>query len=127
MKLLQEDVPILHHKQIGPHYFRMGLDFPQLARLAKPGQFVMVRVSHVLVPLLRRPFSVHRPILEAGQVKGFEILYKVVGQGTQMMSEMKAGDLLDVVGPLGTGFSWPKGVRHAFLVAGGVGVASLCQ
>ena len=58
-------------------------------------------------------------------VKGFEILYKVVGQGTQIMSQLKVGDILDVVGPLGQGFSPPKGANRAFLVSGGVGVASL--
>jgi dihydroorotate dehydrogenase electron transfer subunit len=58
-------------------------------------------------------------------VTGFEFLYKVVGQGTQVMSEMKVGEVLDVVGPLGQGFLRPKGTNRAFLVAGGVGVASL--
>jgi len=85
----------------------------------------MVRVPGGTVPFLRRPFSVHRPLSEGGEVVGFELLYKVVGRGTQVMSEMKAGDVLDVVGPLGKGFSWAEGLHHAFLVAGGVGVASL--
>jgi len=103
----------------------MALGFPELARLAQPGQFVMVKVPDAFVPLLRRPFSVHRPLVEGGEVIGFELLYKVVGQGTRVMSEMKAGDVLDVLGPLGKGFSYSKGVNQAFLVAGGVGVASL--
>jgi dihydroorotate dehydrogenase electron transfer subunit len=125
MKVIQESVPILHHKKIGPNYFRMGLHCPELGRSAKPGQFVMVRLPNAVVPFLRRPFSVHRPVMKGQNVEGFEILYKVVGQGTQVMSEMKVGEVLDVVGPLGRGFSRPKGVKRVFLVAGGVGVASL--
>jgi dihydroorotate dehydrogenase electron transfer subunit len=125
MKAFQESVPILHHKKIGPNYFRMGLASPELGRSAKPGQFVMVRLPGVVVPFLRRPFSVHRPLMNEEDVTGFEILYKVVGEGTRVMSEMKVGEVLDVVGPLGRGFSWPKMARRAFLVAGGVGVASL--
>lgn len=122
---VQKAVSILYNKKIGADYFRMGLGFPALARAARPGQFVMVRVSGMLVPFLRRPFSVHRPLAEGGDVIGFELLYKVVGQGTRVMAEMRAGDNLDVLGPLGNGFSYFKGLDRAFLVAGGVGVASL--
>jgi len=125
MKLFQKRVPILYNIQVGPGYFKMGLAFAELAEKARPGQFVMVKPNEGPIPLLRRPFSVHRPIVEDGQVQGFELLYKVVGQGTGAMSEMEAEDVLDVLGPLGNGFSFPDKVRHAYLVAGGVGVASL--
>lgn len=123
--LFQKQVPIVHHVKLGPGYFRMGLAFPELARIAQPGQFVMVKPPDKRIPLLRRPFSIHNRLVERGEVCGFELLYKVVGQGTQALSRMKAGDVLDVLGPLGNGFSSPEGIREAFLVAGGVGVASL--
>jgi len=125
MKLFQKKVPILYNIQVGPVYFKMGLAFAELAEKARPGQFVMVKPNEGPIPLLRRPFSVHRPIVEDGQVQGFELLYKVVGQGTQAMSELAAEEVLDVFGPLGNGYSFPEEVRHAYLVAGGVGVASL--
>jgi len=126
MKMLfQKNVQILHHIKVGPRYFRMGLAFPELARMAGPGQFVMVRLPDRHIPLLRRPFSVHNRLVEGDEVCGFELLYKVVGQTTQAMSGLEAGDLLDVLGPLGKGFSCPEGIREVFLVAGGIGVASL--
>jgi len=125
MNLFQKRVPILYNLQVGPVYFKMGLACPALAQEARPGQFVMVKPNERLLPLLRRPFSVHCPILEDGQVQGFELLYKVVGQGTGAMSEMEPDDELDVLGPLGNGFSFPEEIRHAYLVAGGVGVAAL--
>jgi len=125
-KLFQKKVQILHHIEVGPGYFRMGLAFPELAMIARPGQFVMVRLPDRYIPLLRRPFSVHSRLVEGDEICGFELLYKVVGQATQAMSGLKAGDLLDVLGPLGNGFSCPDGLRHVFLVAGGVGVACLC-
>jgi dihydroorotate dehydrogenase electron transfer subunit len=59
------------------------------------------------------------------QISGFELLYKVVGKGTRTMSEIKVGDTLDVLGPLGNGFSYPEGMRDVFIVAGGIGVASI--
>jgi dihydroorotate dehydrogenase electron transfer subunit len=124
-ELFQKKVEILHHKKAAPGYFKMGLAFPELARIARPGQFVMVRLPDRYIPLLRRPFSVHSLLVEGDEVCGFELLYKVVGQATQAMSGLRAGDLLDVLGPLGKGFSCPDGIRDAFLVAGGIGVASL--
>ena len=126
MKMLfQKQVPIVHHVKVGPVYFKMGLAFPELARFARPGQFVMVKPPARRIPLLRRPLSVHNCLIKRGEVYGFELLYKVVGQGTQALSEMKTGDVLDVLGPLGNGFSCSEDIREAFLVAGGVGVASL--
>ncbi|NVM57436.1 MAG: dihydroorotate dehydrogenase electron transfer subunit [Desulfobacterales bacterium] len=124
-QLFQEKTKILHNQRVGRGYFRMGLAFPELARMAHPGHFVMVRPPDRRIPLLRRPFSVHNRLVEGDKVCGFELLYKVVGQGTRALSELRAGDLLDVLGPLGNGFSCPEGIRDVFLVAGGVGVASL--
>jgi dihydroorotate dehydrogenase electron transfer subunit len=123
--LLQEKVFILHQVEVGPGYYRMGLAFPELAERAKPGQFVMLRVSDRPVPLLRRPFSIHRPVLANGRICGFEVLYKIVGQGTKILSELEPEDAVDVLGPLGNSFSCPEGIRKAWVVAGGVGVASL--
>jgi dihydroorotate dehydrogenase electron transfer subunit len=124
-ELFQKEVEILHHFELGPGYFKMGLAFSEVARMARPGQFVMARLPNRDMPLLRRPFSIHNVLLDGGTICGFELLYKVVGQGTRAMSELKPGEFLDVLGPLGNGFSFPEGLRHAFLVAGGVGVATL--
>jgi dihydroorotate dehydrogenase electron transfer subunit len=125
-EIFQKQVEIVHHEDVGSGYFKMGLAFPEVARMARPGQFVMVRLPDRDVPLLRRPFSVHNILIEDGGVRGFELLYKVVGQGTRGMSERRSGEVLDVLGPLGNGFSYPDTFQHAFVVAGGVGVATLC-
>ncbi len=125
MQLFQKKVPILNQVNVGPEYLRMGLAFGELARIARPGQFVMVRLPDRRIPLLRRPFSIHSRLVERGEVCGFELLYKVVGQGTEALSKMKAGEVLDVLGPLGNGYSCAQDIRDVFLVAGGVGVASL--
>ncbi len=125
MGLFQKKVSILYNIELGPVYYRLGLAFPELARVVKPGQFVMIRPSHASIPLLRRPFSVHRLVVEEDKTLGIELLYKVVGQGTKAMSEMKAGADMDVLGPLGNGFPCLEQANCVFLVAGGVGVAAL--
>jgi dihydroorotate dehydrogenase electron transfer subunit len=126
MSLIQKRVSVLYNTKIGPVYYRMGFTLPELARAVRPGQFVMVRPSLDPIPLLRRPFSVHRQIVEQGKIVGVELLYKVVGQGTRLLCGVKGGDVLDVLGPLGNGFSVPDTrPLKVFIVAGGVGIASL--
>jgi len=111
---------ILSNEKIRPGYFKMALDAPGIKRGARPGQFVQVRCSDCLDPFLRRPFSVHR-------LGPLEILYEVAGRGTEILSGKKKGEWIDLLGPLGTGFSLPMkntGSR-AILIAGGIGVAPL--
>lgn len=71
-------------------------------------------------PLLKRPFSVHRRL-----GCDFQILYRVVGKGTGILSKRRPGDLLDVVGPLGNEFPVTKTHDKIILIAGGVGIAPI--
>ncbi len=86
----------------------------------KPGNFFMVAVDTGLDPLLKRPFSVHRWI-----DNNFQLLYRVVGKGTKILSEKKPGNSLDILGPLGKGFPAPKKEHQVILVAGGLGIAPI--
>lgn len=85
-----------------------------------PGQFVNIRISDGYSPLLRRPFTVYH---REGDL--LQILFNAVGRGTQVLSGKKAGELLDVIGPLGNSFSLDGHFKTAILVGGGMGVASL--
>ncbi|MDP2912144.1 MAG: dihydroorotate dehydrogenase electron transfer subunit [Candidatus Omnitrophota bacterium] len=114
---------ILSNKKIGQAYYKMVLDAPYIARLAKPGQFVEIKCSDSFEPLLRRPFSIHR-------VKGLEILYEAVGKGTEILARKKQGDFIDVLGPLGNGFVLPEAhvqslKPRAIIISGGIGAAPL--
>jgi len=88
--------------------------------LPSPGQFLLVRTLEGYDPVLPRPFTAF--IATNGSV---EILYKVVGKGTRLLSSLRKGERLGVIGPLGRGFHVPHTVKHAILVAGGMGIASL--
>lgn len=112
---------IKYNKKIGGDYFRLGLCTG--LKTFVPGQFGMLEVPHQNGVLLRRPFSLAR---QQGEVT--EILYKVVGQGTQNLSEVVPGQSLKLLAPLGKGFSFannsPKEERDSGVaVAGGYGVA----
>ncbi|MGB8958649.1 MAG: dihydroorotate dehydrogenase electron transfer subunit, partial [Candidatus Aminicenantales bacterium] len=112
----------LREVQIWGDHIHFAIDAPELGRGARPGQFVMVKVSEGTFPLLRRPLGIHEA--NAG---GIELFFKVAGQGTELLSRKRRGDRLDIIGPLGKGFTIPESIkgRTAYLVGGGRGIAPL--
>lgn len=113
---------ILSNKNIRAGYYKIALEAPYIAGHAKPGQFIQVRCNDGTEPLLRRPFSVHRV-----SGKTFEILYEIIGKGTEILSKKRNGEILDILGPLGNGFTLSTVNRKpsTVLIAGGIGVAPL--
>ncbi len=96
----------------------LWLEAPEIARAARPGQFVMVRCGGDT--FLPRPFSVHRTDGER-----LALLFSVVGGGTGWLAARKKGEALDVFGPLGNGFTIAPDAKNLLLVAGGIGLAPL--
>jgi dihydroorotate dehydrogenase electron transfer subunit len=92
---------------------------PQIAAQAKPGNFVMVRVSLSLDPILRRPFG----ILQS-EPPYIWLYYQVRGRGTRLLSDLGSGDNLDILGPLGNAFPELPG-KKILLIAGGRGIVPL--
>jgi dihydroorotate dehydrogenase electron transfer subunit len=97
------------------------LNCPEIAKEAEPGQFVMVRCGQDCI--LPRPFSVHQVINREDLVLYFAVLEG--GKGTDWLSRREEGDTVELLGPLGKGFSIYPSSRKLLLVAGGMGVASL--
>jgi dihydroorotate dehydrogenase electron transfer subunit len=119
---------ILSNHPLSRDYNVLGFRAPDLARLARPGQFVMVKPSNGLDPMLRRPFSIFEILRDAeGAPSGISILNKRVGVGTTLLYDARPGDHLNVLGPLGR--SWldvvpdPAANEEHWMVAGGVGLA----
>ena len=88
----------------------------------RPGQFVEVRVDGSARTFLRRPISVN--FVDSSRNELW-LLVATVGDGTRRLAALEEGDTLNVVGPLGNGFSQPDGNGDVLLVGGGVGVAPL--
>lgn len=116
------DAEVLENRRIAPLSWILKLHAPGLASAVKPGQFVNLQTSDSIVPLLRRPMSVHRVIRHGGASTGFCVLYDVIGPGTKSLSLLKPTQRINVLGPLGNAIQVPPGTRRATLVAGGVGV-----
>jgi len=113
---------ILINKEIAPGHFKMVLHVPGLISSMRPGQFLHIRAGTGCDPLLRRPISIHR-VSPSQHIA--ELLYKISGKGTLLMSRRSKGTCLDVIGPLGNGFRVPRGQSNFILIAGGMGVAPL--
>lgn len=119
---IQEKCRILDHQNVAPNHFKLIISSAYISSHAEPGQFINVRVSDGYDPLLRRPLSIHRA---SKKHKRFELLYEVVGKGTELLSKYSVGSELDILGPLGKGFEIDKKKKIAILVGGGMGVAPL--
>jgi len=89
---------------------------------AQPGQFVMVGCGEE--NLLRRPMSIHQLNNKAGKIK-LALLYKAVGRGTRWLSQRQVGEKLDLLLPLGNGFSLNPTSPNLLLLAGGIGIAPI--
>jgi dihydroorotate dehydrogenase electron transfer subunit len=123
--MIQENVEVLKNNQVGPEHYNIGLTCSHGFSSAIPGQFIMLQVADRMDPLLRRPFSIHKLRMHQKKLHGLELLYKVVGTGTGMVSKLSPGDRVNILGPLGNGFFVGEHVRNAFVVAGGIGVAPM--
>lgn len=123
--MYQGKMKILVNDKIAPEYYKMALSAPEIIRTAIPGQFIHIKVSDGYEPFLRRPFGIH----SIRNKDIIEILYRVVGKGTALLSEKKVGEKLDILGPLGNGFKIGKermkDNEKMILIAGGAGVAPL--
>lgn len=109
------------NSELVSHVHLVWLDAPAITQLARPGQFVMVRCGEDYDPLLLRPLSIHKTDSDGGMA----LLFNVVGRGTWWLSQRTPGDFVDLVGPLGNGFSIAPTAESLLLVGGGMGVAPL--
>jgi dihydroorotate dehydrogenase electron transfer subunit len=107
-----------------PGHFILSIALPVNFQEPSFGQFVMVRNLLNGKAMLSRPFSVygfHRDVHQSA----LELLCRVAGRETKLLSGLKAGAGVEVLGPLGNGFTIRKDVDRIILAAGGVGVAPL--
>jgi dihydroorotate dehydrogenase electron transfer subunit len=115
---------VLFNRALTPEHFLLALSLtPSFARPV-PGQFVMIRPEGVGPQLLSRPFSLYgyRGRRDGSRI---ELLYRTIGAGTRQLAALKAGESVEILGPLGRGFTLGPDVDEVILLAGGMGVAPL--
>lgn len=117
---------VLFNVQVSERYWHMKVEAGELARKMEAGQFFNIKCtpSHQesYHPFLMRPFSVYRINPEE---ETLEFLYLTAGLGTFAMTEIKAGDRAEMLGPLGIGFTVNPSWKGILVLARGVGIATL--
>ena len=110
------DCQVLAHYQFEADQYIITLESKEIADSTRPGQFVHLSVSGMLA--MRRPISVMSVDTDNGT---FDLLYKIVGEGTKQLADRKIGDVLSVIGPIGNGFELTDR-KIPLLIGGGVGM-----
>lgn len=107
-------------EEIIKNVFDVTVESPEMAAQAKPGQFLHIDCGDAVNNLLRRPISICDA--EGDMVR---FLFEKKGSGTAALAEKKAGDTLDILGPLGNSFTVPDGVKKPIVIGGGIGIFPL--
>jgi len=139
--MYDETVAVIENRSLTGGHFLLSLDAPRQAPAARPGQFAMVRILGRSDVLLRRPMSIFDVQMAGGGQAGsprqtpapcvLQLLFKIVGRGTRLMAELKPGDKVGLLAPLGHGFFEEEYLPRAhecdeiLHVAGGIGIAAL--
>ena len=111
---------ILSKKEIAKDIFEFIIDADNKLNTAKAGQFIHVKCDDTV--FLRRPISIC-------EVKDntLRFIFQVRGKGTLALSKFKVDDILDILGPLGNGFSVDKECKNAVVIGGGIGIYPLLE
>jgi dihydroorotate dehydrogenase electron transfer subunit len=107
------------HRQLAAGIYSLWAKAPRIAHSARPGHFLNVRVADGPDPVLRRPISVCDI-----RRRSVRLVYRVVGRGTRMLSRLRVGSEVDLLGPLGKPAPRPS-EDEVIICGGGIGIAPL--
>jgi dihydroorotate dehydrogenase electron transfer subunit len=117
-----EDFKVVENKRLTTDCYILEIEGSDKLPAINPGQFVQVRVDGSPETFLRRPISVYDVNYQNNRIK---LLIQIVGKGTEKLSELKSGDNLNIIYPLGNSFGKPSEKDRMLLIGGGVGIAPL--
>jgi dihydroorotate dehydrogenase electron transfer subunit len=113
---------IISNKELAPGIFELSFSSEYVSQRAKAGQFVNIKCSDGFDRILRRPLSICAVKKENNIVT---VAYRQMGKGTLYLARKKAGDVLDLIGPLGNGFHVSEDYKNIAVVGGGIGIFPL--
>ncbi len=115
---------ILKKEEIIKYIYKFSVRTEEIASVANPGQFLEIKVSDGVEPLLRRPISIFNIDKETGIV---EFIVMVRGKGTKILCERQVGEKLNILGPLGNGSFLIGNYKEVSLIGGGIGIYPLYE
>ena len=104
--------------------YKFSIKANDIVNIAKPGQFIEIRINENLDPFLRRPISIYNLDKEQGIL---EFIFQVKGKGTELLSKKNEGDLIDIIGPLGNGTFKFEAYNNLAIIGGGIGIFPLYE
>lgn len=118
----QEKCELLEKEQIKNDIYKFKIKTEHIAKEAKPGQFLEIRVSDEIEPFLRRPISIY-----SIDDNNIEFIFQIKGKGTNILSQKKIGEKIDIIGPLGSGTFTIKEYNNVAIIGGGIGIYPLYE
>lgn len=109
---------VIERRQLATNVVALSLDAPKLAHATRPGQYVMA------IPPSGQSAATALAVYEAEGNRA-SLLFFITGKRTRELAELRCGERLDVIGPLGNGFDCSQSAHDVAIVAGGVGIASV--
>lgn len=121
MNYIQGTYPVIKKQNLAKNCYDFTIHCPEIANKAEPGQFAHVKVNGFT---LRRPISICEINKQAGTIR---IVFEVRGEGTKAMANINENMLIDLIAPLGKGFSLLEPDKKAIVIGGGIGVPPMLQ
>lgn len=121
---LQQNCKIVGKEKIASGIYKFSIKTKEILEIAKPGNFLEIKVSDSLETFLRRPISIYNIDRENEVV---EFIFQVKGRGTEILSDRKIGEELSIIGPLGNGTFSIKHYEKVAIIGGGIGIYPLYE
>lgn len=115
---------LVKKEQLKPDIYKFSVKAPSIVKIAKPGNFIEIRVSETTEPFLRRPISIYSLDKENGIL---EFIFQVKGKGTEILAKRENRKQIDIVGPLGYGTFQYENYQKLAIIGGGIGVFPLYE
>ena len=119
---IKVDCELIKKEKIIDEIYKFSLNAPEIAKQAKAGQFLEIKVSKTSEPFLRRPISIFN--IDGDIV---EIIFQVKGRGTELLAEIEEGEKIDIIGPLGFGAFKIQEYKKVAIIGGGIGTYPLYE
>ncbi len=120
---VKESCKLIKKEELVSGIYKFSVEAPEIAKLAKPGQFLEIKVTKEgIEPFLRRPISIFN--LDKNIV---EFIFQVKGRGTELLAKREVGENIDIMGPLGYGTFNIQEYENVFIIGGGIGVYPLYE
>lgn len=104
--------------------YKFSVEAEEIVKVAKPGNFVEIRINENSDPFLRRPISIYNLDKENGVL---EFIFQIRGIGTNILAKKEEGDLIDIIGPLGNGTFKFEDKKNVAIIGGGIGIFPLYE